>query len=532
MSARRALVVLTALVLAGCTGGSPTAAPSPSPSRTPPPLTTVVPFGDIVPAPISAHQDKARQFRFTGDTVIHVSDGARPAGTLLAGILRPSTGYSLPVRQTKSPAADGVSLLLSGAPASVGDQGYTLESSTWTLVIRARTVAGLYNGVQTLHQLLPARADASSRRSGPWAVAGGTVTDKPRYPYRGAMLDVARHFFGVSDVERYIDEIALYKVNYLHLHLSDDQGWRIQITGWPKLTSVGGATETGAGPGGYYTQDQYKQIVAYARARGVTIVPEIDMPGHMNAAVHAYPELGCDGTTPPAYTQIGSPNTSLCVGTATTDKFLDAVLGQLASLTPGPYLHIGGDEAYGVSTSAYDEFVGEVAPVVRKYHKTLMGWDQIAGGDPGSDWVAEDWDTTHSDAATANASHHGAKLIMAPANHVYLDQKYTSQTSLGLDWAGDVTVKDSYDWNPATWLSGGNPAAVEGVEAPLWSETTATLSDVEYMAFPRLVSAAEIGWSPASTHDWAAFAARLGAQAPRWRAMKLNFYRSPQVTWS
>ena len=184
MSARRALVVLTALALAGCTGGSPTAAPSPSPSRPPPPLTSVVPFSHIVPEPVSAHQDKARQFRFTGGTVIHVSDGAAAPGRLLAGILRPSTGYPLPVRQTGGPAGagvpDGVSLLLSGAPASVGDQGYTLESSTWTLVIRARTVAGLYNGVQTLHQLLPAEADAATRRSGPWAVAGGQVTDTPR----------------------------------------------------------------------------------------------------------------------------------------------------------------------------------------------------------------------------------------------------------------------------------------------------------------------------------------------------------------
>jgi hexosaminidase len=535
MAVRRALAALTVLTLAGCTGGTAgtgSAAPSPkATTRTAPPLVSVVPFSHILPAPVSARQDTRHQFRFTAGTVIHVSAGATAPGKLLAGILRPSTGYALPVRQTTRPASDGVSLLLSGAPASVGEQGYTLDSSTWTLVIRARTVAGLFNGVQTLHQVLPAAADARTRQAGPWAVPGGHVTDQPRYGYRGAMLDVARHFFDVPTVERFIDEISLYKVNYLHLHLSDDQGWRIQITGWPRLTSVGGATEVGGGPGGWYTQAQYAQIVAYAAAHGVTVVPEIDMPGHSNAALHAYGELSCNGVAPPVYTQIGSPNTSLCVGGAATNRFLDAVIGQLAALTPGPYLHIGGDEAFGVSASAYRTFIAGVQPIVRRYHKTLVGWDQIATANPASSSVAEDWDTTGTNAALAVASHRGVGLIMAPANHVYLDQKYTAQTTLGLKWAGYVDVKASYDWDPATWLTGGDPAAVRGVETPLWTETVRTLADIQYMTFPRLAAAAEIGWSPVSSHNWSAFTGRLRAQTPRWHAMGLNYYRSSQVTW-
>jgi len=489
---------------------------------------------DVVPRPVSVEPDTAHHHEFTAGAVISVqsgSSGALADAQYLAGFLRRSTGFPLPIRQVSSAATNGISLLLSGAPESVGRQGYRLTIGRAAVVIRARTAAGLFSGIQTLHQLLPAAADASTKQPGPWLVPAGVITDHPRYTYRGAMLDVARHFFSVATVKHYIDEISLYKINYLHLHLSDDQGWRIAIKGWPRLTSVGGATEVGGGSGGFYTQTQYRGIVAYARSRNITVVPEIDMPGHVNAALHSYGKLTCSCVAPPAYTKIGSPNTSLCVSKSVVYDFINDVVGQLAGMTPGRYLHIGGDEVVGVSADKYKTFVAKVQTIVTNHHKTMIGWDQVAAAKLSSGSVAQDWDTTHTNTRLADVSHHGVKLIMSPANHVYLDQKYTKQTKLGLSWAGYVEVDDAYGWNPATYLHDGNHSAVIGVEAPLWSETITTLHDIQYLAFPRLPAAAELGWSPRSTHDWTRFAHRLGLQAPRWTVMGIRFYRSPLVPW-
>ena len=199
----------------------------------------------------------------------------------------------------RDPRGSGtIQLLLSGAPASVGTQGYQLTITGTAVVVRANQPAGLFAGVQTLLQLLPATVESPTVMPGPWTAPGGTVVDYPRFAHRGAMLDVARHFFTVAQIERYIDEVALYKINYLHLHLSDDQGWRIAINSWPNLAVYGGSTEVGGGPGGYYTQADYSAIVAYAQSRYITVVPEIDMPGHTNAALASYAQLNCNGFSP------------------------------------------------------------------------------------------------------------------------------------------------------------------------------------------------------------------------------------------
>ncbi len=526
-----AVAVLAVTMLGACSsasggGGGPKLVADQHPTR------TAASFDAVLPAPVSATPEPGHQFQLTPGTVLHAQAGSGDAANYLADLLRRSTGYRLPVVPARAAAPTGVSLLLSGADPQVGEQGYQLDVSDKAVVIRARSGAGLFAGVQTLHQLLPAAVDRTTRQPGTWPVPAGHILDHPRYAYRGAMLDVARHFFSVSAVERYIDQLSQYKINYLHLHLSDDQGWRIAIDGWSDLTSVGGATEVGGGTGGYYTQADYTKIVTFAKRHAITVVPEIDMPGHTNAALHSYGKLACDGQAPPAYTKIGSPNTALCVGSDATYSFIDTVVGQLAALTPGPYLHIGGDEAYGVDDTDYTTFINKVQPIVARHHKTLVGFNQIVGGTLTPGTVAQDWDTKSDNPDLAEASQHGVKLIMSPANHIYLDQKYDKTTKLGLHWAGYVEVKDSYDWDPATFLNGGNPSAVLGVEAPMWSETISTSDDLEYLAFPRLTSAAEIGWSPQSSHDWTAFAHRLGAQAPRWSVQGVNFYHSSQVTWS
>jgi hexosaminidase len=485
-----------------------------------------VPLAAVVPAPASASAIAGVRYSLRRSTAIHADRGAAGVAGYLAGLLRPSTGFPLPVR-IDGGGHPGIALRLDGT----GGEGYRLDVTGSGIALRAGSAAGLFEGVQTLRQLLPAKAARSTVQSGPWVVSGGHIADRPRFAYRGAMLDVSRHFFTVAQVERYIDEVALYKINYLHLHLSDDQGWRIAISGWPRLTSVGGSTEVGGGPGGYYTRDQYRQIVGYAQRRFVTVVPEIDMPGHANAALASYAPLNCDGVAPPLYTGTDVGFSSLCVGKDLTYRFIDDVIGQLAALTPGPYLHIGGDEAQSTTPADYANFINRVQRIVAAHHKTVLAWHDVVNATPLPSTVAEFWDTETTNDAVAAAAARGTKLVMAPASRAYLDMKYTEDTPLGQDWAGLIEVRDAYGWDPGAYLSGVGPASVLGVEAPLWSETLVTMSDIEYMAFPRLPALAELAWSPESTHNWPAFRLRLAAQAPLWTALAITFYRSPQIPW-
>ncbi|KAA2261365.1 family 20 glycosylhydrolase [Solihabitans fulvus] len=487
---------------------------------------------NVVPAPVSAQPNAAAAYPITANTRIYVDPSANQVGDYLAGILRRSTGFPLPITPAPATPTDGIALLLTGAGTQVGAQGYQLDASTAKVVIRAQTVDGLRAGVQTLRQLLPAKADSPTVQSGPWAVPGGHVLDYPRFAQRGAMLDVARHFFPVGTVKRYIDEIALYKVNVLHLHLADDQGWRIEIKSWPKLATYGGSTEVGGGPGGYYTQADYQGIVAYAQSRGVTVIPEIDMPGHTNAALASYAELNCNGVAPPLYTGTDVGFSSLCISKDVTYTFLDDVIRELSALTPSPYLHIGGDEAKVTSDPDYIAFEQKVFPILQKYGKHAEGWHDFLKANPPTSAVPEFWGTTNSDANVTAAAQRGTKILLAPANKTYLDMKYNSSTPLGQNWAGYIEVKTAFNWNPGSYLQGVPESAIAGVEAPLWSETLVTTRDIEYMAFPRLPTIAELGWSPAATHNWTAFRARLGAQAPRWKVLGINYYPSSQIVWA
>jgi len=487
-----------------------------------------VPLSAIIPAPVAAHPDPAADFTLDRSSVITVSGGAAdPTAQWLATLLRRGTGFPLPIVSSARQGERVIALVAGPADPSIGDEGYMLSVTPSEVVIRASSGAGLFHGAETLRQLLPARIEDPGS-PGPWVVSGGQILDYPRYPWRGAMLDVARHFFSVADVERYIDEIALYKINVLHLHLSDDQGWRIAISAWPQLATIGGSTEVGGGLGGYYTGEQYQEIVAYAASRYITVVPEIDTPGHVNAALASYPELNCDGIAPAPYTGTDVGFSSLCVGKPITTQFLDDVIGELAALTPGAYIDIGGDEATTIPAPDYASFVEQVTQIVVKQGKTPVGWAEIGAATLPPGTVVEGWDTGH-DASVQEAAAQGARVVLAPADHAYLDQKYDPETALGLTWAGPVSVEASYAWDPAQY---GVPAGqVEGVEATLFSETLTTMSDLEFMAFPRLPGIAEIGWSPPSSHSWDAYRERLAAQAPRWEALGIGFYRSPEIPW-
>lgn len=522
--------------------GAGTAASSASASPAPPASAAAdaaapIPLDRVVPAPASVRPVEG-SYAISPDTRIRVSGSdrsARPArrvGDYLAGLLRPSTGYRLPV--TTRSGDDGIRLRLTPDAAEVrklGEEGYRLEVTGRAITLSARSSAGLFHGVQTLRQLLPTSVERTTRQAGPWRVSRGTITDVPRYAWRGAMLDVSRHFFGVDKVKRYIDQLALYKINTLHLHLSDDQGWRIAIDSWPRLTTYGGSTQVGGGTGGYYTKDDYREIVSYAASRELTVVPEIDMPGHTNAALASYAELNCDGVAPPLYTGTEVGFSSLCVPKEVTYDFVDDVIRELAALTPGPYLHIGGDEAHSTSHEDYVAFMDRVQPVVAKYGKTVVGWHQLTGAHPAKGAIAQYWGTDGSEKEVAEAAKAGTRLVLSPANRAYLDMKYDANTPLGQSWAGYVEAKQSYDWDPGTYIKDAPASSVLGVEAPLWTETLETSSHIEYMAFPRLPGIAELGWAPASAHNWDEYKVRVAAQGPRWDALGIEYYHSPQIPW-
>jgi hexosaminidase len=481
----------------------------------------------VIPAPVSAIASGGKPFLLNGKTTI-VSDSPTVAD-YLTGILRKSTGY--PLGAAESAESGAIVLTLHGAPASVGDDGYQMTVSDREVAINANTPAGLFAGVQTLLQLLPPAVMAPDKQTAKWSVPSGTIVDYPRFAYRGAMLDVARHFFTVDQVKRYIDEIALYKINYLHLHLSDDQGWRIAIKQWPNLTQHGGSTQVDGTPAGYYTQADYSAIVAYAASRFITVVPEIDMPGHTNAALASYAELNCDGKAPDLYTGVNVGFSSLCTSKEITYKFIDDVIGELAVLTPGPYIHIGGDESQATKPEDYVAFVERAQEVVRAHGKTAMGWHEVTEAKLQPSTIAQFWATNPSGTRIANAASQGTKVVLSPASLAYIDQKYNDGTELGATWAGEIELNTAYGWDPGSYLPGVDEKSVLGVEACLWTETIRNSADIEYMAFPRLPAIAELGWSPASTHNVRAFDARVAAQGPRWKIMGVNYYRSPQVVW-
>ncbi|QUF07229.1 beta-N-acetylhexosaminidase [Actinosynnema pretiosum subsp. pretiosum] len=491
------------------------------------------PLHTIVPAPVLVEPRPGAAFTLAPDAEVRVppgSPGARDVGELLAELLRPATGYPLPV--VEGATGPGVVLLLEGAAAEVGDEGYELDTAGDTAVLRANTPAGLWSGVQTLRQLLPAAVESPERQDGPFTAPAVHVLDHPRFPHRGVMLDVARHFFGVDDVKRYLDLAVAHKVNALHLHLSDDQGWRLEVESWPNLTAHGSTSSVGGGPGGFYTQDEYREIVAYAARRHVVVVPEIDLPGHTAAALSSYPELNPDGVAPKLYTGIEVGFSTLDIASETTYRFVADVLREVAALTPGPYLHIGGDEAFATEAGDYRAFMARVLPMVEEHGKRAMGWSEFTRADLPATAVAQYWDTGRpAGPELAEAAARGVRFVLSPANRVYLDMKYAEETELGLKWAGTVEVDATYGWDPATLLDGVPESAVLGVEAPLWTETLTTMSELELMAFPRLAAVAEVGWTAATGRDWADFRSRLAAQGPRWEAKGVAFHPSPTVPW-
>jgi hexosaminidase len=482
-------------------------------------------LGDIIPLPASVRPDPAADFTIDSGTAVSAAPEAAGIAEQLAKLLSAATGRPVAQRDGGS-----VRILLEGSDKNgKSPEAYRLDIEAGALTLRAPTVPGLFAGLQTIRQLLPEPAGG-----GPVVLPGGRISDEPRFAYRGAMLDLARHFFSVDEIKTHLDAIVQFKINHLHLHLTDDQGWRLEIPGWPRLTEVGGGPGTGvdgAGPG-FLTAIEYADLTAYAAERFVTIVPEIDLPGHVNAAQVAYPELTRDGQAPPIRTDAEVGYSSLVADKEKTYAFVEDVIRTVAALTPGPYLHIGGDEAFSTPPEDYRTFLTRVLPLVGQYGKRAIGWHEIAAVELPVTAIPQYWRVEPANDGVARAAAAGHQVIMSPADRSYLDMKYDEGSPLGLDWAGLVGVERSYDWDPAERLPGVDEESLLGVEAPLWSETLRSLADVQYLTFPRLLAIAEIGWSPRSGRDWSSFRARLAAFGPRWDAQGVNFFRSPEIDWS
>lgn len=516
MKANRCLIVL--VTLAAC-GHAATAPERPSPRA---------PVHNVIPAPAGWEPIAQDTFTLATNAIIVAQGG--PQVERIARYLADLIGNTVESTPRVLTAADTtrsrIELVLD-PQAPAGSESYDLSVTRERVRIAARAPAGLFYGVQTLRQLLPYTVEYTAAFARPMRIAGVHISDAPRYEYRGQHLDVARHFLGVRDVQRFMDMLALYKLNRLHLHLSDDQGWRIEIPGWPKLTEIGGSSQVGGKGGGYYTQQDFRDLVQYASERFITIVPEIDMPGHTNAALASYPELNCDSVAPPLYTGTEVGFSLICLEKEITYKFIDDVVAAITALNPaGPYFHMGGDEVKRAGRDAYNRFVERVEKIVEARGKRMIGWSEIALANLSGNTIVQSWipDSAHLMVAR------GAKVILTPSARLYLDMQWDTTVPIGLHWAGYTDLFTAYNWEPASFNPKVPDTAILGLEGALWAETLGTLSDFEYMALPRLTALAELAWSPPGARNWQLFSRRIPAHEKRWTALGLNYHRfNPDV---
>lgn len=501
---------------------------------------------NIIPKPLSV-TEAGGSFTLTNETKLVALGNAseiNPVIEIFQSLIKPSTGFDLQAAESGESNVI-VFEIESASQKSPGEYAISIDENS--IKITASNGEGLFNGLQTLRQLMPASLEGKDLATEKIKIGAGQIQDKPEYAYRGFMLDVARHFFSVEDVKHVIDLVSKYKINFLHLHLSDDQGWRIEIKSWPLLTEIGSKTEVGGGEGGFYTQEQYKDIVAYAQSKFITVVPEIDMPGHTNSALAAYgqlnpgitvpekgavpfdrTELGVDGMATPLYTGIEVGFSTLDTDKDITYQFVDDVIRELVEMTPGPYIHIGGDESLVTELEDYIPFMEKAQAIVTKYGKKSLGWDEIAHAklEPGA--VAQYWAKAENAVLAINQ---GNQVLISPATRTYLDMQYDSTTQLGLHWAAYIELDDAYNWDPTELDSAVKRENILGVEAPLWSETITNREEIEFMLFPRLAAIAEVAWTKKDLRNWDSFSERLKKHTARWDAMGLNYYKSPKLVW-
>ena len=509
----------------------------------------------LIPAPVLLEQAAGR-FELSPSSVLSiVPDDAEALAIAhhFDDLLARSRGMHLELRMKAAADAPMQSNTIQftidpafSAGADDRGEGYELTVTPQRITLLARTTHGLFNGSVTLWQLLA--TDRSSAQ--PLSVPTVHIVDYPRFAWRGLLLDSARHFQSPEFVKRFIDEMALHKLNVLHWHLTDDQGWRIEIKRYPKLTEIGAWRDPQPGEasladpatgkyGGFYTQEQIRDIVRHAAARYVTVVPEIDMPGHAQAAVAAYPELGVTGQRPAVSSDWGI-NTYLFNVEESTFAFIDNVLAEVVDLFPSPWIHVGGDEAakdqWQASARVHERmrelkvaseqalqgyFTGRLDKMLRRHERRLVGWDEIleSGLPPGA--VVMSW---RGAKGAIEAAAHGNDVIMAPDPVMYLDHLQSDAAQEPPGRVKVLSLADVYAFDPLPHeLTPEQARHVLGAQANLWSEYLTTERRVEHAAFPRAAALAERLWSPAARASWSDFVARLPAQFERYRALDVHY---------
>ena len=430
-----------------------------------------------------------------------------------------------------------------GLNPNLGAEEYYLQVKPESVDVEASAFGGFFYAIQTLKQMLPAEVYGTRKAKADWLLPCVTILDAPRFDYRGIHLDPCRHFWSIEETKRYIDIAATYKLNRLHWHLTEDQGWRMEIKKYPKLTEVGAwrngtcigkdfDSNDGIRYGGFYTQDQMREIVAYAAERNITVIPEVDLPGHMVAALAAYPELGCTGGPYDVWTRWGVADDVLCVGKEETFTFLEDVLTEMMDIFPSEYIHIGGDEcpkvrwencplcqalikALGLKAhgniTAEQELQCYVTARIQKFlndhGRKIIGWDEILEGDLAEGATVMSWRGTQGG---IEAAQRGFDVVMTPNSHMYIDY-YQSQErdKEPLCIGGLVTVEKLYSYEPYDGMAPGTEDHILGVQANLWTEYVVSNEFLEYMLLPRMCALSEVQWCNADRRDYARFDASL-----------------------
>ncbi|MCR5018739.1 MAG: beta-N-acetylhexosaminidase [Bacteroidales bacterium] len=426
--------------------------------------------------------------------------------------------------------------------SNLGPEAYALQATPQGMVIEASERNGFIYAFETLKQMLPAEVYGSSRawHGIDWVIPAVSIVDEPRFAYRGMHLDPCRHFFDVNEVKRYIDIMATYKLNRFHFHLTEDQGWRIEIKAYPKLTEIGAwrdgtmighdwDSNDGIRYGGYYTQDELREIVAYADERGITVIPEIDLPGHMLAALAAYPELGCTGGPYKVWHRWGVSNDILCAGNEEVFTFLEKVFAEILDIFPSEYIHIGGDECFGDGDIPWDncpkcaarmkELGIKKSPEARHYlqnyvtarvqeilagmGRKVIGWDEILEGELAPGATVMSWRGVEGG---IEASAKGFDAIMTPYTFLYFDyyqgpERDKEPIAIG----GNLPVEKVYSYEPFDGIVAGAEDHILGVQANLWTEYISSNEQLEYMLLPRMCALSEIQWCDADRKDFTRF---------------------------
>jgi hexosaminidase len=513
----------------------------------------------IIPQPQKIQrQDGA--FKLTPDTKVYTDLASRATGQYLAEHLRPATGYPLATRAkifSSGSVTGGILLTTKGADTNLGPEGYALDVAPDSIVIRAPTQAGLFYGAQTLLQMLPPEIYATNLVTKvDWQVPCVQITDWPRFAWRGFMLDVSRHFFTKAEVETFLDAMAMHKLNVFHWHLTDDHGWRIEIKKYPKLTEVGAwrasggfgfdpKTTTAYGPdgryGGFYTQDDIREVVKYAAALHITIVPEIEMPGHSTAALAAYPQYSCTGGPFEPSMTAGIFNGIYDPAKDETFQFLADILAEVIPLFPGKYIHIGGDEVPGDTwhnsadcqalmqreglkneAELQSWFTRRIEKIVNADGRSMIGWSEILRGGLPKTAAVMDWIGGAKEAASA-----GHDVVMTPTAYCYFDFYQSDDRDhepKAAAWGGPLTLSKMYAFEPMpTNVPPELQSHILGAQGNLWTEQIPNLKHAEYMTFPRACALAEVTWSAKDARKWDDFMRRLHVQAQRLDALNINY---------